>query len=131
MLISSFSDLLDELVVYIREAVDKKQENVRRRRRRDALRLQLMRLFENIAENETFGISSCVLDKDSQSLNSILVEFIDGVRYYLENEPDKNSSSVRDLTLSSCYCIRKIVKNFSCKYSLCINIIIKTTFFLL
>lgn len=107
--------MLDELVVYIREAVDKKQENVRRRRRRDALRLQLMRLFENIAENETFGVSSCVLDKDSQSLNSVLVEFIEGVRYYLENEPDKNSSSVRDLTLSSCYLIRKLVKNFSCK----------------
>lgn len=105
-------------MVYIREAVDKKQENVRRRRRRDALRLQLMRLFENIAENGTFGNSSCVLDKDSQSLTSVLVEFIDGVRYYLENEPDKNSSSVRDLTLSSCYFIRKMIKNFSCKYLL-------------
>lgn len=105
-------------MVYIREAVDKKQENVRRRRRRDALRLQLMRLFENIAENGTFGISPCVIDKDSQSLNSVLVEFIDGVRYYLENEPDKNSSSVRDLTLSSCYFIRKMIKNFSCKYLL-------------
>lgn len=106
---------MDELVVYIREAVDKKQENVRRRRRRDALRLQLMRLFENIADG-TFGICPCILDKDSQSLNSVLVEFIDGVRYYLENEPDKNSSSVRDLTLSCCYFLRKMIKNFTCKY---------------
>lgn len=103
-------------MVHIREAVDKKQENVRRRRRKDALRLQLMRLFENIAENGTFGISQCVLDKDSPSLNSVLVEFIDGVRYYLENEPDKNSGSVRDLTLSACYFIRKLIKDFSCKY---------------
>nr|XP_023011562.1 protein furry [Leptinotarsa decemlineata] len=110
---SALRDLFDELTVYIREAIDKKQENVRRRRRRDALRLQIMRLLEYIAENGTFAISSCVLDRDSQSLIPILVEFIDGVRYYLENEPDKNSSSVRDLTLHFCYFIRKMIKSFS------------------
>lgn len=49
-------DLMDELVVYIREAVDRKQENVRRRRRRDALRLQLVKVLENMAANCTFGI---------------------------------------------------------------------------
>ncbi|KAG5899998.1 hypothetical protein JTB14_009085 [Gonioctena quinquepunctata] len=110
---AALRDLFDELTVYIREAIDKKQENVRRRRRRDALRLQLMRLLEFIAENGTFAISSCVLDRDSQSLIPLLVEFIDGVRYYLENEPDKNSSSVRDLTLHFCYFIRKMIKSFS------------------
>lgn len=47
---------MDELVVYIREAVDRKQENVRRRRRRDALRLQLVKVLENMAANCTFGI---------------------------------------------------------------------------
>lgn len=107
---------MDELVLYIKEAIDKKQENVRRRRRRDALRLQLMRLLENIADYGTFGISPCVLDRDSQSLIPVLVEFIEGVKYYLENEPDKNSSSVRDLTLHFCHFIRKLIKNFSCKY---------------
>lgn len=49
-------DLMDELVVYIREAVDRKQENMRRRRRRDALRLQLVKVLQNIAENGTFGV---------------------------------------------------------------------------
>ncbi|CAG9770963.1 unnamed protein product [Ceutorhynchus assimilis] len=106
-------DLLEELTVYIREAIDKKQENVRRRRRRDALRLQIMRLLEYIAENETFNSSSCAIDKDSQSLHFSLVEFIEGVRYYLENEPDKNSSSVRDLTYHFCHFLRKMIKNFS------------------
>ncbi|CAH1170054.1 unnamed protein product [Phaedon cochleariae] len=110
---TALRDLLEELAVYIREAIDKKQENVRRRRRRDALRLQLMRLLEYIAENGTLGISPCVLDRDSQSLNPVLVEFVEGVRYYLENEPDKNSSSVRDLTLHFCYFVRKLIKNFS------------------
>lgn len=47
---------MDELVLYIREAVDRKQENMRRRRRRDALRLQLVKVLENIATNCTFGI---------------------------------------------------------------------------
>lgn len=49
-------DLMEELVVYIREAIDRKQENMRRRRRRDALRLQLVRVFELIAGYGTFGI---------------------------------------------------------------------------
>lgn len=49
-------DLMEELVVYIREAVDCKQENMRRRRRRDALRLQVVRVLEKIAENGTFGV---------------------------------------------------------------------------
>ncbi|XP_057665202.1 protein furry isoform X1 [Diorhabda carinulata] len=110
---TALRDLFEELTVYIRESIDKKQENVRRRRRRDALRLQLMRLLEYIGDNGTFGISSCVLDRDSQSLTPILVEFVDGVRYYLENEPDKNSNAVRDLTLHFCYFIRKLVKNFT------------------
>jgi hypothetical protein len=51
-----FRDLMEELVIYIREAVDRKQENMRRRRRRDALRLQLVRVLELVAEYGTFGI---------------------------------------------------------------------------
>lgn len=47
---------MDELIVYIREAVDRKQENMRRRRRRDALRLQLVKVLENMAANHTFEI---------------------------------------------------------------------------
>jgi hypothetical protein len=47
---------MEELVPYVREAVDRKQENMRRRRRRDALRLQLVKVFELVAEHGTFGI---------------------------------------------------------------------------
>lgn len=56
MIFSILRDLMDELVVYIREAVDRKQENMRRRRRRDALRLQLVKVLENMAANHTFEI---------------------------------------------------------------------------
>lgn len=108
-------DLMEELLVYIREAVDRKQENVRRRRRRDALRLQLIRVLELIAEYGTFGISSSVLDRDTQSLHPTFVEYMDGARLYLESEPDKNSVSVKEITLHFCNFIRKMIKSFSCK----------------
>lgn len=51
-----FRDLMEELVLYIREALDRKQGNVRRQRRRDALRLQLVRIFQLMAERGTFGL---------------------------------------------------------------------------
>lgn len=47
---------MEELAIYIRDAIDKKQENMRRRRRRDALRLQLVKVFELIAAHGTFGV---------------------------------------------------------------------------
>ncbi|XP_969290.2 protein furry [Tribolium castaneum] len=106
-------DLMEELIIYLREAIDKKQENVRRRRRRDALRLHLMRTLEYIAESGTFNSSSCILEKDTQSLHPSIVEFVEGVRSYLENEPDKTSSSVKDLTLHFAYFIKKLIKTFS------------------
>lgn len=107
---------MEELVLYIREAVDRKQENVRRRRRRDALRLQLVKVFELIAEYGTFGASpSCVLDKDTQSLHPTFVEYMDGARLYLESEPDKNSGGVREITLHFCNFVTKMIKSFSCK----------------
>lgn len=46
---------MEELVGLIREAVDRKQENMRRRRRRDALRLHLGRVLQLISENGTFA----------------------------------------------------------------------------
>lgn len=46
---------MDELILIIREAADRKQENMRRRRRRDALRLHLAKVLLLIAENGTFA----------------------------------------------------------------------------
>lgn len=107
---------MEELLLYIREAVDRKQENVRRRRRRDALRLQLIKVLELIAEYGTFGNSSCVLDRDTQSLHPTFVEYMDGARLYLESEPDKHSSAVKEITLHFCNFIRKMIKSFTCKF---------------
>ncbi|XP_016844243.1 protein furry isoform X3 [Nasonia vitripennis] len=109
----ALKDLMEELVPYIREAVDRKQENMRRRRRRDALRLQLVRVLELIAEYGTFGICPAVLDRETQSLHPTFVEYIDGARVYLENETDKEAPAVRDIKLHFCNFIRKMLKSFS------------------
>ncbi|XP_055625091.1 protein furry isoform X2 [Toxorhynchites rutilus septentrionalis] len=109
----ALKDLMEELVVYIREAIDRKQENMRRRRRRDALRLQLVRVLEKIVENGTFGISPFVLERETMSLHPTFVEYIDGARLYLEAETDKDNSSMREVKTHFCDFIRKMIKNFS------------------
>lgn len=48
-------DLMEELLPLLREAVDRKQENMRRRRRRDALRLHLNKMLLLIAQKKTFA----------------------------------------------------------------------------
>ncbi|XP_050332933.1 protein furry isoform X2 [Bactrocera neohumeralis] len=109
----ALKDLMEELVVYIREAVDRKQENMRRRRRRDALRLQLVRVLEKIAENGTFGVSPCVLERDTMSLHPTFVEYIEGAIQYLLAETDKDNTSIREVKAHFCNFIRKMIKNFS------------------
>lgn len=95
---------MEELLPHVREAIDRKQENVRRRKRRDALRLQLVRVFELIAEN--------VLDKDTQSLHPTFIEFIDGARLFLEGESEKDVQAVQDIKLHFCNFVRKMIKSF-------------------
>jgi len=131
---------MEELVPYVREAVDRKQENMRRRRRRDALRLQLVKVFELVAEHGTFGIrrgfliklqqphnyllliySQCVLDRDSSSLHPTFVEYVEGARQYLESEPDKDSSALKEIKLHFCDFLRKMLKSFSRNLIQCIT----------
>ncbi|KAK9739122.1 Cell morphogenesis N-terminal [Popillia japonica] len=109
----ALKDVMEELVLYIRDAVDKKQENVRRRRRRDALRLQLVKVLELVAEYGTFGVSSFVLDRDTNSLHPTFLEYMDGARLYLESELDKHTNSVKEITLHFCSFITKMIKSFS------------------
>lgn len=106
---------MEELVVYIREAVDRKQENMRRRRRRDALRLQLVRVLKLIAENGTFGVSPCVLERE-MTLHPTFVDYMEGARLYLEAETDKDNFSMRDVKVNFGDFIRIMIKNFSCKF---------------
>jgi hypothetical protein len=113
---------MEELVVYVREAVDKKQENMRRRRRRDALRLQLVKVLKLIAENGTFGVSPCVLDRETMSLHPTFVDYMEGARLYLEQETDKDNASMREVKIYFCDYIRIMIKNFTRKHSILIKV---------
>lgn len=106
---------MDELLPYIREAVDRKQENMRRRRRRDVLRLQLVKVLEQMAANRVFGVSSCVIERDTMSLHPTFVEYIEGARLYLETETEKDNASIREVKAHFCNFIRVMVKSFPSK----------------
>lgn len=106
---------MDELVLSIREAVDRKQENMRRRRRRDALRLQLVKVLERMADNGVFGVSPSVLERETVTLHSSFVEYMEGARLYLEAETDKDNASMKEVKIHFCDFIRKMIKNFSCE----------------
>lgn len=102
--------------MYIREAVDRKQENMRRRRRRDALRLQLIKMLEKMADNRVFGSGSSTLDRENSTLiHPTFIEYTEGARLYLEAEIDKDNSSMKEVKTHFCDFVRKMIKNFSRK----------------
>ncbi|KAG7159890.1 furry-like 2, partial [Homarus americanus] len=108
----ALSDLMEELFPYIRESIDRKQENMRRRRRRDALRVTLVKLFEMIAEQGTFALSESVIDGDTGALLKRYLEYMDGARVYLESENDKDNTLLQIKT-HFCHFVRKLIGSFS------------------
>ena len=48
-------ELAEELLPFLKEAIDRKQDNLRRRRKRDLLRVQLAHIFQLLADNKVFG----------------------------------------------------------------------------
>ena len=108
-------DLMSELVNNIREAIDRKQENMRRRRRRDALRLALVRVFELMAEEKTFSRTAAVIDTDSGFLAGTFTDYIDGAKAYLE-APEltaSNSESVKEIKIHFASFIRQLIGSFN------------------
>ena len=98
----SLMDLLSDktMLEYIREAVDRKPENrARRRRTRDSLRLQLVRMFELIARHGTFSRARGVIDDNTDSLALIFLDYLGGVRELLEMEADKDIPIVKDIKI--------------------------------
>jgi hypothetical protein len=54
-----------------------------------------------------------VLDRDSSSLHPTFVDYVEGARQYLESEPDKDSSALKEIKLHFCDFLRKMLKSFS------------------
>jgi hypothetical protein len=53
--IEAIRDLVEELMPFIRECADKRQEKLRRMKKRDLTRLAIVRIFELLAEQRTLG----------------------------------------------------------------------------
>ncbi len=131
-LFSFSSDLMDELVLFIREAIDRKQVNVRRQKRRDALRLQLVRIFRLISDRGTFGKRSVQTFKnfilkiyiyqifvifswassEGHLLHPVLIEFVDGMRQCLELDTDRDSPAGKEIRTCFALFVTKLIDCF-------------------
>ncbi|XP_068619983.1 protein furry isoform X2 [Battus philenor] len=106
----ALKDLFEELIPILREAVDRKQENMRRRRRRDALRLHLNKMLLVIAQRNTFSSSPFALENGV--LHSSITEYLDGVRQCLEVEAEKDAPAAREQRLAFADFVTALVKSF-------------------
>ncbi|XP_062858154.1 protein furry homolog-like isoform X6 [Trichomycterus rosablanca] len=108
----AFRELLEELNPIIKEALERRPENMKRRRRRDILRVQLVRIFELLADSGVISqIGSGGLDGESHSLNSTLLEYVDLTRQLLEAENDKDSDTLRDIRSHFSALVASIIQN--------------------
>uniref|UniRef100_A0A671LRK8 Protein furry homolog-like n=1 Tax=Sinocyclocheilus anshuiensis TaxID=1608454 RepID=A0A671LRK8_9TELE len=108
----AFRELLEELNTIIKEALERRPENMKRRRRRDILRVQLVRIFELLADSGVISqTASGGLDGESHSLNSTLLEYVDLTRQLLEAENDKDSDTLRDIRSHFSALVANIIQN--------------------
>nr|XP_057928166.1 protein furry homolog-like isoform X1 [Doryrhamphus excisus] len=108
----AFRELIEELNPIIKEALERRPENMKRRRRRDILRVQLVRIFELLADAGVISqIASGGLDGESHSLNSTLLDYVDLTRQLLEAENDKDSDTLRDIRCHFSALVANIIQN--------------------
>ncbi|XP_029002067.2 protein furry homolog-like isoform X3 [Betta splendens] len=110
----AFRELMEELNPIIKEALERRPENMKRRRRRDILRVQLVRIFELLADAGVISqIASGGLDGESHSLNGTLLEYVDLTRQLLEAENDKDSDTLKDIRCHFSALVANIIQNVS------------------
>lgn len=105
-------DLQEELIPYLKETNDKKIDNIKQRRRRNNLRAQMTRLFKLMAENGAFGPNNVgVIDPDKNCVNSLLLDYIDGARLYLEGDNERDLISLQEVRLHFSSFLRLLINN--------------------
>uniref|UniRef100_A0A8C9TYA3 FRY microtubule binding protein n=1 Tax=Scleropages formosus TaxID=113540 RepID=A0A8C9TYA3_SCLFO len=73
-------------------------KNKKRRERRDLLRLQLLRIFELLADAGVISDSTNgALERDTLALGALFLEYVDLTRVLLEAENDKDLEILRDI----------------------------------
>ncbi|XP_074132971.1 protein furry homolog-like isoform X3 [Sminthopsis crassicaudata] len=108
----AFRELIEELHPIIKEALERRPENMKRRRRRDILRVQLVRIFELLADAGIISHSaSGGLDNETHSLNNTLLEYVDLTRQLLEAENEKDSDTLKDIRCHFSALVANIIQN--------------------
>uniref|UniRef100_A0A8C2Z7V6 FRY microtubule binding protein n=1 Tax=Cyclopterus lumpus TaxID=8103 RepID=A0A8C2Z7V6_CYCLU len=93
-----FRELVEELHPLMKEALERRPENKRRRERRDLLRLQLLRIFELLANAGVISDSTNgALERDSLALGALFLEYVDLTRMLLEAENEKEMDVLKDI----------------------------------
>ncbi|XP_062872380.1 protein furry homolog [Trichomycterus rosablanca] len=93
-----FRELIEELHPLMKEALERRPENKKRRERRDLLRLQLLRIFELLADSGVISDSTNgALERDTLALGALFLEYVDLTRILLEAENDKDVEILRDI----------------------------------
>ncbi|TNN86582.1 Protein furry [Liparis tanakae] len=93
-----FRELVEELHPLMKEALERRPENKKRRERRDLLRLQLLRIFELLADAGVISDSTNgALERDTLALGALFLEYVDLTRLLLEAENDKDAEILKDI----------------------------------
>ncbi|KAI1893589.1 hypothetical protein AGOR_G00125280 [Albula goreensis] len=93
-----FRELVEELHPLMKEALERRPENKKRRERRDLLRLQLLRIFELLADAGVISDSTNgALERDTPALGALFLEYVDLTRMLLEAENDKDLEILKDI----------------------------------
>ncbi|XP_012988600.2 protein furry homolog isoform X3 [Esox lucius] len=93
-----FRELVEELHPLMKEALERRPENKKRRERRDLLRLQLLRIFELLADSGVISDSTNgALERDTLALGALFLEYVDLTRMLLEVENDKDLEILKDI----------------------------------
>uniref|UniRef100_A0A669EJ86 Furry homolog, like n=1 Tax=Oreochromis niloticus TaxID=8128 RepID=A0A669EJ86_ORENI len=101
-----FRELMEELNSIIKEALERRPENMKRRRRRDILRVQLVRIFELLADAGVISQVYVIL----KHLDTLL-EYVDLTRQLLEAENDKDSDTLKDIRCHFSALVANIIQN--------------------
>ncbi|XP_031429117.1 protein furry homolog isoform X2 [Clupea harengus] len=93
-----FRELIEELHPLMKEALERRPENKKRRERRDLLRLQLLRIFELLADSGVISDSTNgALERDTLALGALFLEYVDLTRMLLEADSDKDIEILKDM----------------------------------
>uniref|UniRef100_A0A0K0DZP1 Cell morphogenesis protein N-terminal domain-containing protein n=1 Tax=Strongyloides stercoralis TaxID=6248 RepID=A0A0K0DZP1_STRER len=94
-------NLLEELhkIGIFREVLEKKLEsNVRRRKRRDLLRIQILRVIEVAIFRGALSYSN-LLDTQTGQLSNVIIDFLDSIHHNLLIDPDRDAGILNSLSI--------------------------------